>query len=199
MKVFFSCSTSNILARREAYETIVDTIKSEGHEITRDWLKKSVDLAAQHEPDVKRGNHYSLVMSAIIEADLVILDSSVQSMSIGHQLTFAIDKGKPTLLLANTTEESMRDLFISGSKSSFLTMKSYNSVAEIPMLVKDFLLKNSSKSKIRFQIVLDKPQHNYIEWASFKYKKNKSEIIKRSIDTTAEKDEEYQKHLINQP
>lgn len=199
MKVFFSCSTNNILAHRDAYETIVNTIKSEGHELTRDWLRKSIDLASQHEPDVKRGNHYSLVMSAIIEADLVILDSTVQSMSIGHQLTFAIDKAKPTLLLANITEESMKDLFISGSKSSFLTMKNYRSETEIPALVKDFLRKNSSKSKIRFQIVLDKPQHNYIEWASFKYKKNKSEVIKKSIDSTAEKDEEYRQHLVNQP
>lgn len=199
MKVFFSCSTNNILSHKDAYEAIVLAIKEEGHDLTRNWLKKSIELASQKVPDIKRGDHYSLVMSAIISADLVILDSSVQSMSIGHQLTFALDKGKPTLLLANMSEESMKDLFISGSKSSFLTMKNYENVSEIPKIVKDFLRKNSSKSKIRFQIVLDKPQHDYIEWAAFKYSKNKSEIIKKSIDTTSSSDEDYQSHLSNQP
>lgn len=199
MKVFFSCSTNSILLHKAAYETILKTIKDEGHELTRDWLGKSIELASNKKPDLKRGGHYSMVMSAIIAADLVIFDGTVQSMSIGHQLTFALDKSKPTLLLANTPEDSMKDFFISGSKSSFLTMKSYKEVNDLPNLVKDFLHKNSSKSKVRFQIVLDKSQHDFIEWASFEYKRNKSDLIKKAIDASAEKDEDYQNHLSNQP
>ncbi len=199
MKVFFSCSTNDILKHRENYETIVKTISEEGHELTRDWLKRSVDLAAKNEPELNRGNHYSSVMSAIIDADVVIFDSTVKSMSIGHQLTFALDKSKPALLLANISDKAMEDLFISGSKSSFLTMKNYANAKDLKALVKDFLTKSSSKSKVRFQIVLDKEQNDYLEWAAFKYKKNKSDIVKVSLNNSAEQDEDYNQRLSNQP
>lgn len=197
MEVFFSCSTDNILEHKDSYIAILKTIKSEGHVLTRDWLEKSLDLAEKKREDIPREKLYTEVMSAIIAADVAIFDCTVQSMSIGHQLTFALDKGKPTLLVAQKSQEKIEGLFISGSKSSYLTLRNYSNNEDLKQAILEFLSKNSSKAKVRFQIVLDRAQHDFIEWASFRYKRNKSDIIKDAIDDKSSNNEEYQKFLSN--
>lgn len=197
MDIFFSCSTDKILEHKDSYLTILKSIKSQGHTLTRDWLEKSLDLAEKKVEDIPREKLYTEVMSAIIAADVAIFDCTVQSMSIGHQLTFALDKGKPSLLLAKKTQEKIENLFISGSKSSYLTLKNYSNEEELKQILFEFLSKNSSKAKVRFQIVLDRAQHDFIEWASFRYKRNKSDIIKDAIDKKSSDDSEYQKYLSN--
>lgn len=203
MKAFFSCSIDKILENKDSYEAIVNTIKKEGISITRDWLAKSIQLAEEKTTEIGRRNFYTDVMNAILEADVTIFDCTVQSMSIGHQLTFALNKGKPTLLLAKESEENIEDLFISGSKSNYLTLKNYKNSSDIPEIVKKFLDAHSGKvkerKKIRFQIVLDEFQHDYIEWASYKHKKNKSEIIKEAINDKSHQDIDFQRYTSSLP
>lgn len=191
MKVFFSCATTDLLKYKDSYLKIVDTIKQGGHSITRDWLNREVMHLEMKDSKGKRSDLYTKVMSAITQADVVIFDCTVRSMGLGHQLTYALDKGKPTLLLSKGNSMDIKDLFISGSKSGFLTIRNYKDIKDIPEIVNNFLLKNSSRPKVRFQIVLDKEQNDFIEWASYIYKRNKSEIIKSAIDKSAQEDNNY--------
>lgn len=193
MKVFFSCSTGNLLDHKDDYLAIVDSIEHNGHTITRDWLRKAVEQTQNGESRNTRSDLYTKVMSAISQSDAIVFDCTVRSMGIGHQLTYALDKSKPTLLLFKKNSNNNEDFFITGSKSSFLTIKNYTSKKEIPELVKSFLVKNLSKPKVRFQLVLDKVQNDFIEWASYRYKRNKSEIIKSAIDRIASEDKDYVK------
>lgn len=191
MKVFFSCSTGDMLQHRENYLAIVNTIKQHGHVLTRDWLPIAIKQIERNIRGEKRSKLYTKVMSAISRSDVVILDCTVRSMGIGHQLTYSLDKNKPTLLLYNRCGNKMEDLFISGSKSTYLTIKGYNNVDEIEGIVNAFLLKNLSRPKVRFQLVLDKKQNDFIEWASYRYRRNKSEVIKSAIDKLMSEDIDY--------
>lgn len=193
MKVFFSCSTGDLLNHSNDYLTIVNTIKQNGHTITRDWIDRAIEQFKNGQIRGKRSDLYSKVMSAISQSDAIVFDCTVRSMGIGHQLTYALDKSKPTLLLFRDSSHSGEDLFISGSKSSFLTIKRYKTNEDIQESVSNFLLKNLSKPKVRFQLVLDKDQNDFIEWTSYTYKRNKSEIIKSAIDKLAYDDKNYVK------
>jgi hypothetical protein len=141
----------------------------------------------------QRSDLYTKVMLAITQADAVIFDCTVRSIGIGHQLTYALDISKPSLLLYQALSGKEDDLFIGGSKSSFLTIKSYEKIEEIPEIINSFLQKNLSRAKVRFQLVLDKEQNDFVERASYKYKRNKSDIIKSAIDKLAKEDISYTK------
>ncbi len=41
-------------------------------------------------------------MSAIVVADVVVVDATVRSMSLDRQLTYALQKGKPALVLRHS-------------------------------------------------------------------------------------------------
>ncbi len=196
MVIFFSCSTKDILKYKVFYKEIRDSIKSLGHTINRDWIEKSIEVAEKNKDDIPTYSIYREVMSAIVTADMVVIDATVRSMSVGHQLTFALQKKKPVLLLQYSKEEKgLSELFISGAKSPLLMIRNYKSKEEIMPVIKEFARKYESNSKTRFNLVLNKAQENYIEWASFTHKKSKTEIIQESINEKMEKDKGFEKYL----
>lgn len=191
MKVFFSCSTNEILKYKNEYKAIRDTVKSLKHSLTRDWLDKSIELAESGQKDVPISRLYSDVVSAILMSDVVIFEGTVRSTSVGHQLTYALEKNKPVLFLTQETGEQLNYLFIGGARTSLLTIKSYtkNTLAHI---ITDYLSHNNGDKKVRFNLVINKPQDNYVEWASYNYKMSKTEVIKQAIDKVMRLDKKYQ-------
>ena len=196
MKVYFGCSTNNILKHKEAYTEALKTIKGKKHELTRDWVRKSIDLAESKTKDIPSATLYQEVMSAIAAADVAIFDITETSMTIGHQLTFAMSKSKPILLLGNyKNSEEMEGMFIGGARSPLVMIKNYQSVDEIERLVNDFLVKYARKPNTRFNLVLDRELATYVDWATFNYKSSKTDVIKDSIRERLEKDGMYQDYL----
>ncbi|MCL5003737.1 MAG: hypothetical protein M1352_00525 [Patescibacteria group bacterium] len=196
MIIFFTASSKDILAHKEAYLEIRNSIKALGHSINRDWINYSIEVAEKNRRDVPTPSIYQDVMTAILTADLIIADASVRSMSIGHQITFALQKKKPVLLLQKLEGRSeAQDLFISGAKSPLLMIKNYTRTEEIRSLIKKFIQKYEATSKTRFNLVLNKAQDGYVEWAAFYYKISKTEVIQNAIDEKMESDRLFEKYL----
>lgn len=195
MKVYFSCTTKDILEHKEEYQAIRQAILDSGHTLTRDWLEYSIECAEKGKEDVPSSEVYHEVISAILAADVVVFEGTVRSMSIGYQLTFALEKNKPVLLLAKLPKNSLGDLFITGAQSPLLTVERYTDIDNLTQLVKDYLNKEDGRANVRFNLVMDKKQDNYLEWASYTYDKSKSDLIREAIDNFIEKDERYKKYL----
>jgi hypothetical protein len=196
MKVTFNCSTVRITEFKSFYRAAVSAIKEE-HTLVRDWIERSIDAIENGKEPIPYSEIYQDVMSTILQTDVAIFDCTVKSMSMGHQLTFALDKNKPTLILVNKSEGPLENLFISGNKSPLLTIKSYTSEAQITSIIKTFLRSHGEHSKTRFNLVLDKSQDMYVRWASKRYNKSKTELIKQSVDTISGSDAEYQSFLVS--
>lgn len=197
MNIYFSCSTRNILKHKKNYQKIRDSIKSLGHTIGRDWLEYSIRVAEKHAPDVKSNSIYYDVMSAILTSDMFIVDVTQRSMSIGHQITFAIYHKKPVLVIQAQQENdpSIEALFISGIKSPLVVMQTYEKTEQILAIVKEFIQKFETNAKTRFNLVLNKAQDSYIEWAAYKYRLSKTEIIQKAIEEKMEGDKSFTDHL----
>lgn len=191
MKIFFSCSTSNMLQYKNEYRAIRDTIKSLGHTLTRDWIDKSIELAENSQPDIPVSRLYSEVVSAILMADVMIIEGTVNSISLGHQLTYALEKNKPVLFLTQEPQDQLNNLFICGVKTSLLTVKSYTT-DNLMHIITDYLAQVNGDKKVRFNLVIDKPQDNYLEWAAFTGQRSKTEIIKQAINQFIKSDKQYQ-------
>lgn len=199
MKVFFTCSTNNILKYATYYRTIRDGIISLGYKINRDWLDYSINIAQRRTSDVPSHTIYKDVITAIHTADIVVVDATVKSMSLGHQITYALQKGKPVLLLTLKRKgKKIEKLFIEGSDSKDLSSASYRNTKEIKNILKNFFKKYGDKSVRRFNLILTGTEDSYISWSSFNYKKTQTEIIQEAIDKMVEEDIVYKKYLSRQ-
>ena len=199
MVVFFTCSTKKIAKYARFYRATRNTILSLRHKINRDWIDNSINLAKKNLPEEPTYTHYEDVVAAIMTADAVVVDSTVPSMAIGHQVTIALQNDKPVLLLRlNKNGAKPEKLFIEGSHSKNLEVYEYAISAEIKRKVAQFLKKHEDKPKKRFNLVLTGYLNSYLSWASFYYKKTKTDLIHEAVENILEKDSQYKKYLSKQ-
>lgn len=98
MKVYFDATPSKIEAYRQTYQTIGQTIESLGHQLTSRWiLDFSEDFYGLPREEWK--NHYKRIVLSLEKADLVVVDISVSSTSIGQLIQQAFILGKPVIAL----------------------------------------------------------------------------------------------------
>src|SRR3989344_9585992 len=193
MRVFFVCDTKDILIYSDKYLTIRETVLSLGHTLTRDWLLGAIQATKRGEKHAE-SRYYDKVVEAILVADVVIIEGTVATANISHELTLALQKGRPLLFLSQLPYEELSKGFLSGVDSPLLKIKSY-SKDTLKNIVSDFLNNSIGGLKVRFNLVMEKEQDNYLEWAAFIYKKSKTELIKRAIDVIIKNDDRYREYL----
>ncbi len=201
MKVHFACSTSELDKYKENYRKICSLIKGMGHVITRDWLEEAIQIVENNAINtLDRESVYNKVTSSIFSSDVVVVEGTVTSFSVGHQVTLGLSKNKPILFLiakksSGKKPAKVKNSFLSGLTSPLLKVVEYddNNLAEI---INDFLNNNGGRPVIKFNIVLTKEIESYLDWVSFTYGVNKSEFIRNLIlKNMREDDKQYFKYL----
>lgn len=197
MKVHFACSTSKLNKYKENYRTICNEIKNLGHTITRDWIEEAVGFYEQGTLEIDREDIYQKSVESILASDVVIAEGTISSFSVGHQITLALNKNKPVLFLSYKSKDDksyFRNGFIDGIKTPLLSAITYNN-SNLKDVLEDFFNKNKHGLSVKFNIVLTKFIDNYLDWASFTYKTNKSEYIRQVIQKHMDSDKRYKKYL----
>lgn len=197
----FASSTSELDTFKSDYRAICRLIKEMGHTITRDWLEEAINLVeSEAVGSLDREEIYNKVVASILASDVVIIEGTVASFSVGHQVTLGLSKNKPTLFLtkkksAGTKGTKVKSSFLAGLTSPLLTMAEYDD-SNLADVLNDFLNNNGARPVVKFNIVLTKEIENYLDWASFTYKVNKSEFIRNLIlRHMRDEDVQYKKYL----
>jgi hypothetical protein len=196
MKVFFSASTADFMTYREYYFAIRDFLIREGHVLTRDWLKPTYEKIQAKIDTVGIEEIYTAVMKALDEAELVIIEDTVSNFSTGHEITVALQRQKPTLVLwCRPKHRHFKQTFIQGVKSDYLQVSEYN-LDNYQEIIRNFIKKyEHATQKTRFHLVIDEVERRYLEWAKFTKHASRTKVIRKALRTTINNDQEYQKYL----
>jgi hypothetical protein len=190
MIVHFISSKSDIKNNYEHLKRIVDTIKSSGHELAREWLDLEYEYASSGKKhsaiDWRKVNQENL--EALSRADVVIAEATIKSFSTGFQVATAIQQKKPTLIL--TRDNALEGTFASGLTSDFVNAKNYTP-ENLNDIISAFIIQNTIETKdLRFNFFIDRQIYNYLRWASYKTGKNKSEILRDLVLREIEKSDD---------
>jgi len=201
MKIHFACSTSELEKYKDNYRKICSVVKTMGHTITRDWLEEAIRLVENKKvASLDRENVYSKVTASIFSSDVIIVEGTIASFSVGHQVTLGLSKNKPTLFLIDKKSVSKKggkkiNSFLTGLKSPLLTIAEYDD-SNLVDILNDFLNNNGGRPVVKFNIVLTKEIEHYLDWVSFTNKVNRSEFIRNLIlKHMREEGNQYQKYL----
>lgn len=201
MKVHFTCSTNEFEKYFDLYELIRKTIKDLGHTLTRDWIYEEREARRKgrkaYSVDV-----YNKTLHAILDADVAVIEGTVPSFHIGHQVTIALQQKKPVLFLSLKPEKGKWPLIISPTQSSerlpLLYIKKYTR-SSLKTILERFFYDFRKGPTTRFNLILDHEIENYLNWATFIHKKTKSEIIRDLLRNEIKlKDKKYREHLKRQ-
>ncbi len=199
MKIYFTASTAEFDQNKKNYIAIRDFLVKEKHILTRDWLyeaNRRIQSKLLEQKDIKE--IYKLCIKGIDDADLVIVEDTVSNFSTGHQITIALLRQKPTLVLWNRPKHKhFKKMFIHGIESDLLEVKMYNQ-QNLFEIIRTFVnkYKNASERK-RFHLVLTGFERDYLDWLHFNLGLSRTELIKSMINESLSKNIEYKKYLRN--
>lgn len=123
MKIYFSAAIYQISRLGLFYQEIIDTLSKENHQITQDTTLVSLSDAINKTSE-QREEYYQKVVTWISESDAVALEISFPStLHIGHELSLALEMGKPVLAFYR---EDLEPSFLLGKKDERILWVPYN-------------------------------------------------------------------------
>lgn len=192
MKAWFGCTTVKWEEFRDYYFSIRDFLKEIDIEVVGDWLDEADKNFRTSHKNQNINDVYSSVAKSINESDVVIIEHTVPNFSTSYQIGYALMRKIPTLVLRLKKEsEKYPDPYINSLESPYLTRSVYTKGKHREVIrdfVKDANMENGFQ---RYNIVLSKRQKFYLDWASVKYKKSRSDIVRKLIDYGITNDDVY--------
>lgn len=196
MKIWFGTTTLNYKEYKDYYLKIRKFLLDQGHVLTDDWIGEHgqwIEDNPKTRRDIK--DIYNDVLTAINAADASIIEFTVPNFSTSHQITYTLQQHKPVLVLRLKRENTFPDSYIEALDSPYLTLKTYTP-SNFKDIISEFLNYSSlEEGEGRYNIILQKRQKYFLDWAAAKYKKSRSEIIRNLLNEQMKEDSRFRMYL----
>lgn len=187
MKIYFVASISGKQEYGANYQKIFEALKNIGADILSDHvLTTSAEqlggVTAKEEKDF-----YKQLNNWINEADVIVAEVSHQSTNVGHEVSLALFRNKPVILLH---VENKMPLVFAGINSEKLQLIQYdfNNVEEELRMALDYA---SESQDTRFNFFISPNHQNYLNWIAKNRKIPRSVFLRRLINEHMQNNEEY--------
>lgn len=188
MKVYFTSSARASKQLKENYRLIFSLVKSLGHTHLDDY-KDSDDASkiyfATHEENLRL---YKNAMECIRNADVVILEVSTHSLTMGYLLQQGLSMSKPVIALYL---QGNKPVFAAGIDNEKLQLVEYT-----PETLKgelELALQNAQENTdVRFNFFISPAIGRYLDWVSKVKKIPRSVYLRALIEKEISQNTEYQ-------
>lgn len=173
--VFFDTST---LSDPEIWGTYLQAITESHATSLHDWSA----YTQQWDNDSPREERTALYLSALKSlhaCDVAIFDVTVPSMRMGHEITIALERNIPVLVLVNKQQRRPDSLFLQAVPSAHLRIKNYNDAFDLLMQIRLFLQKYSTGVKKRLDIAIEEDLHEFVSREAKRKGITKTEMMHR--------------------
>ncbi len=188
MKVYFTAAIFQKPQFGQAYDSIVRILHELGHDVIHEHITAQSLSVIKVQDDDERAKHYKKTLKRITESDLVVVEASFPStLNIGHEISLALEKGKPVIGLYKKGYDS---LFLSASTAEKLYLVEYTDedLKEMLTAAIDYA-KDQSDTRFNFFI---SPRHvQFLDWVARTKKIPRSVYLRRLIEADRGKHKEY--------
>lgn len=177
MKIYFSAALLYKDTRGDSYKKIMDHIVKSGHKLLNYDMDKDIfEIRKLTESDYKK--HYKTVIKWINESDLVVVEASFPStMHIGHEISIALQKNKPVIVLY---EKGHTPFFLEGSDAEKLILAEYQD-KNLEKVLKNYIDYASIQQDLRFNILLTPEIYNMLSDSAKRENTTKASLIRKLI------------------
>jgi hypothetical protein len=190
MKVYFVGSVSGKEKYESNYQRIVDTLKKSAVSVIEFTLKPTVTYI-HGLSDEDKVDHYKEVLKAINDSDVVLAEGSYPSFGVGYEISLAIEKGKPVVVLY---EEGHSPHLIEGLKSEKLLVIKYK-LNELESVVEDSIEYAADVQDTRFNFFISSKHQNYLDWIARVRKVPRAVHLRRLLERDMASNKSYQENL----
>jgi hypothetical protein len=189
MKIYFIASSRLVGAHPKLYLKIYSYLAKEGKMVSDKvlkWVKMGVKDMSGAPLKVKKENYIQSVDS-VKKADIVVMEVSGHSMSMGYLISKALEMNKPVIALH---KKEHIPVFINGISDQKLIISEYGD-GNVEEIMAKALNKASSLIDVRFNFFVNPKILNYLDWVSQKKMLPRSVFLRDLIEKEMKKDKEF--------
>ncbi|MFC1653292.1 hypothetical protein ACFL1M_00400 [Patescibacteria group bacterium] len=187
MKIYFTGSLHGGVGK-DVYGKIVGFLEKIGHKVMSDHILKMTTGEIDNRTHDQRLKYHRKMNKMITSCDLVVCEVSFpSSISIGHEVTLALDKGRPVVALYQPGKEPG---VLQGVKSDRFLLFEYTEKDLDDIL--DYAVEEAvEKVDIRFNFFISPMIGQYLDHVSKKKKTPRAVYLRRLIEKDMKKNTEY--------
>jgi hypothetical protein len=179
MNAYFTASIVGKKYHLANYLNVIDILKKHGYTVMSDHIinvgEKDIELQSKE----KRLAFHCQLEKWINGCDVMVVESTFPSISVGYEISIALHRDKPVLMLYSEGEPPS---LLAYHKSEKLICEKYTGVTLEP-IIEDFLNYAHGGSDHRFTFFISSDIATYLEDVAKKQKLPKSVYLRRLIET----------------
>ncbi len=189
MQVYFVASSRLVAKDVDLYSQIYKIISSE-HKMVSDkilkWIKGGIKDLSKESIETKKEN-YLHVIKCIKKADIVVMEISGHSVSMGFILSKAMEENKPVIAMYTP---AMDPVFVKGIVNQKLILAEYKK-ENLETVISESINKAKCLVDMRFNFFVSPRILNYLDWVAQKRMIPKSVFLRHLIEREMKKDREF--------
>lgn len=185
MKVVFVASHTQKKELEPYYKRIIKLLNDKGFDVSSGRLFE--DKLSQ--PDTaNREKWYKESIKEIQKSDLVVVEISYPSTAnVGHELTYALEIGKPVIALYHKDRDPV---FLRGREDEKLLLIAYGD-RDLEDVLDDGLEFATSVQDVRFNFFISPQIGRYLDWVSKNKRIPRAVYLRRLIENDMKENKEY--------
>jgi hypothetical protein len=191
MKIYFVASSRLVAAEPKLYSKIYSYLVAEGKMVSdkvMKWVKVGVKDMSGAPLKVKKENYIQSVDS-VKKADVVVMEVSGHSMSMGYLISKALEMNKPVIALH---KKEHVPVFINGIGDPKLIISEYIE-EDVEEVIEKALKKASGLIDVRFNFFVNPKILSYLDWVAQKRMLPRSVFLRNLIEREMKKDKEFKR------
>lgn len=189
MKIYFDHSGRGVEKFGQYYQQIYQIIEKLGHKNLSPQLSE-FDLGNFYRGDHRdRVNRYKSSMNFIKETDIVILEVSLHSISMGYLLEKSLDSSKPVIALYY---KGFKPYFVTGINNDKLQVLEYKG-DDLEQIIKHAIDYAAEQQDTRFNFFISPKHQNYLDWIAKNNKIPRSVYLRDLIEADMDKSVDFKK------
>lgn len=189
MKVFFTGSPRALKDYKAEHVSIYKAIENLGHRNLSDYVITADPEEFYNMDRDKLTEHYDKMIDALKSADIMVVESTLHSMSMGFLVEKALNMSKPVIILYLDKQPTM---FISGLDDEKLQILQYTKENILEVMEKAFEYA-AEQQEVRFNFFISPSIGSYLDWISKVKKIPRSVYLRALIEREMRENKEYNK------
>ncbi len=188
MRVYFTASLFAKEKLEKHYRAIVKVLEEAEHKVYSDHVLGIEFDFVKQVSDEFRIKYYKEMIKKISSSDLVVADISHPSISIGHEASIALEKGKPLVVLCHE-DYPIAQIFL-GIGSEKLQVVKYNEKNLREKLL-EVLEQMQGKMDVRFNFFISPEIGDYLDWIAKAKRVPRAVYLRRLLEEEMAKNKEF--------
>ena len=178
MKVYFTASITGKKQYLPNYLKIIRYLESKGHKVQAHHILDSTESGIRLQTKEDRLRFHKQLTGWIQDADFMIVEASFPSISVGYEISLALQNRKPVLILYS--EGDAPNLFASFNDEKLVCEK--YTMGTVTGLIDDFVCYASGACDTRFTFFITPGIAAFLDNVSVKEKIPKSVYLRKLIE-----------------